>query len=71
MITINGWDVYLKVKEIAAAGEQNQSISVDRLADEFKGTEKDIIREYLNALAILEFIEFTDPTKAEFRVRDH
>ncbi len=71
MITINGWEVYLKVKEIADAGERNTTINVERLAEEFKGTEQDLIRGHLNALAILEFIEFTDSTKAEFRLRDH
>ena len=58
MKTINGWDVYLKIKEITAVKDAKREVTVDDVANEFKSTDKEIIREYLNALSILNFIEF-------------
>ena len=70
MNTINGWDVYLKIKDLAAAEDVHNEIRVDTLVEEFKGTDKETILEYLNALSILEFIEFSDKEKAAFRLRE-
>jgi len=70
MKTINGWDVYLKIKELAAAGDAQKEISVSSLAEEFKGTDRELIHEYLNALSILEFIEFTGKEKEAFTLRE-
>ena len=70
MKTINGWDVFLKIKDLAAAGDVQNEIRVDTFVEEFKGTDKETIREYLNALAILEFIEFSDEKKEAFRLQE-
>ena len=68
MKTTNGWDVYLKIKELTVAKDAKHEVRVDDVADEFKSTDKEIIREYLNAFSILNFIEFTDKSKEAFLV---
>ena len=54
-------DVYNKIKEIRNSRniDKKKSITIDRIAQELNGN-KEIIKEYVTALTILELVEFTD-----------
>ena len=54
-------DVYNKIKEIrdSRKTDEKKSITIDRIAQELNGN-KEIIKEYVTALTILELVEFTD-----------
>ena len=70
MKAINGWDVYLKIKELNAVPTAQNEMSVNTLVEIFKGTDKELIREYMTALSILDFIKFTDDTKEIFILQE-
>lgn len=69
MKTVNGWDVYLKIKELSSNGKQQKEISIDELIQEL-GFNKELVREYVTALRILDFIEFTDHSNEVFVMTD-
>lgn len=78
MTKINGWDVYLKMKEIAgnsgklhlhADGTYKPLLHINELATAM-GLTADGLRDYATALSRLEFIQFTDHTKDTFVITD-
>jgi len=68
MNRINGWEVYLKIKELSK-NEVGTKIHIGDVIREL-GISKELANEYLRALAILEFIRFTDGTKETFVITD-
>ena len=69
MKTTNGWDVYKRIKEISGTGDPKPHIHIDTLTREF-GINKETMREFIAALAVLNFIEYTDNTKEIFLMTD-
>lgn len=70
MKTANAWDVYLKIKEISAKYSSGKpQIHVDSLAQELN-LKKEMMREYIAALSILEFVEFADHTNDVITITD-
>ena len=66
----NGWDVYLKIKELSRQdGAEKVKINTGRLARELEMREE-LVREYVTALAVLDFVTFTDGTKEVFVITD-
>lgn len=65
----NGWDVYTKIKELSSKDSAGAEIDVDTLTKEL-GIKKELIQEYLTALAVLDFIRFTDDSKQVFVITD-
>jgi len=61
MEKIDVLDVYNKIKEIrdSRKNDKKKFITIDRIAQELNGN-KEIIKEYVTALTILELVEFTD-----------
>ncbi len=71
MKTTSGWKVYLKIKELSNNNKSGDKpeIRVDELKREMD-ISKEQLHEYLTALAVLKFIEFTDKTKQAFVLTD-
>jgi len=66
----NGWDVFLKIKELSSNDEGTKAeLHADILAREC-GIKKELVMEYLHALSVLKFIEFTDTSKALFVISE-
>lgn len=65
MKTTTGWDVYLRIKELSHKDGTRPPIRIDTLTREF-GIKKETMREFIAALAVLNFIEYTDDTKEVF-----
>ena len=66
MKTKNGWEVYLKMKEMSNGyHNEKRQITIDNLVAEC-GITEDLAREYVTAFALLDFIEFTDHSKDVF-----
>ena len=60
MNTVGGMDVYSKIKEISYSSKDSiKTISIDRITEELNGN-KEIIREYVTALSLLELIKLAD-----------
>ncbi len=55
----------MKIKELYKDGPENPEIHIDDVALNL-GVKKEVIREYLTALSILDFIKYTDHTKEVF-----
>jgi predicted transcriptional regulator len=67
MEKVNGWVIYLKIKELTNKGYEQ--LHINNLVEEV-GIKKDMIHEYLIALSTLEFIKFTDHTKEVFMLTE-
>jgi len=67
MNRINGWEFYLKIKDLSK--REGARMNVATVIREL-GIKDDLAREYLTALAVLKFIEFTDVAKEEFLITD-
>ena len=66
----NGWDVFLKVKELSNVdSEEKTELHADILVREC-GLKKELVKEYLHALSVLKFIEFTDPSREAFVISE-
>ena len=60
MNTVGVMDVYSKIKEISYSSKDSiKTISIDRITEELNGN-KEIIREYVTALSLLELIKLAD-----------
>ena len=68
MKKINGWEVYLKIKELSNKNG-NATLHINQVIGEL-GISTEQAREYLTALDVLKFIEFTDTSKDEFIITD-
>lgn len=68
MKKINGWEVYLKIKELSKRNGK-QKMHIDEIVKDM-GISKELAREYLTALDVLKFIEFTDTSRNEFVITD-
>ncbi len=68
MKRINGWEVYLKIKDLSKKNG-NTTLNINDVVNEM-GITVELAREYITALGVLKFIEFTDTTKNEFVITD-
>ena len=68
MKRINGWEVYLKIKDLSNKNG-NTRLHINDVVSEM-GITVELAREYLTALDVLKFIEFTDTAKNEFVITD-
>ena len=69
MKTATGWEVYLKIKAMSEQQDAGHEIHIDDVTAALE-IDPDTIREYLTALALLDFIEFTDDSKNTFIITD-
>ena len=68
MNRMNGWEVYLKIKELMNGSGQDH-LHIDDVVRDF-GITEELAREYLTALDVLKFIRFSDATKNVFVLVD-
>jgi len=66
MKRVNGWQVYLKIKELKNEG---QELHINSVVTGL-GITEELAREYLTALSVLQFIRFTDDPKDQFELTD-
>jgi hypothetical protein len=53
------WHVYRKIREICQQNIERRSVSINLLTRELN-SEMEVVEEYVNALAVLKFIQPTD-----------
>ena len=66
----NGWDVFLKIKELSAkSGDDKMELHANTIVQEL-GLKKELVEEYLTALSVLKFIEFKNKEHGVFVISD-